>query len=138
MVDTRNCHPGDQWFYRVFDKNWTPSNSSYYYKLQHDKRGNPSTLRRFFKEHDDLNTYCGTYKILYQTERLGDMFLIMQRIENEVLDNFPYIGDDRTTDQVGDTFVAKFYPTGFGRLELTAPSEITARTIIEEYEKKNR
>ena len=133
MIHYNGCHPWEQWFCRFFDKNWTPSHSPYFYKLQFDKDGNPKHLQRFYKEKDGGTSYCGTYEILYYTERMGDQYIIMRRIANQTFEHIEYVGDERAPDEIGDSFVARFYPTGWERIEMMPPSQIAGEAVIEEY-----
>ena len=128
-------HPFTEYFCRVFDPDWTPSGSRYYYKLEYDQEGSPDKLRRFWKEGDGGSLYCGTYKILYTTERYGKHYVIIQRIENETFDDIRYIGDAETTDEIGDSFVAEYYPTGWGRIELNTTTQETLKSVSDEYVK---
>ena len=135
MITMQGCHPWEEWFCRVLDKDWTPSGSPYYYRLTFDKNRNPANLMGFYKESHTLHWYIGTFRILYRTERAGDHYLIMERIPNQEFEDIKYIGDGdkRLIGEVGDRFIARYYPTGWERIELMPADEKTAESIVREY-----
>ena len=78
-----------------------------------------------------LPQYCGTYEVLYKTERYGRFCLIMRRIMNEWK-----VAPHHTIssgEELETCIVMEYYPGTQGRIFMRGLSEETMQQIIQEY-----
>ncbi|MBQ9014552.1 MAG: hypothetical protein IJ109_00395 [Firmicutes bacterium] len=137
MIRYEGSHPWEQYFTRFFDKGWTQSGSPYYFQIIHDKKGNPSNLQCFYKEQGGGITYAGTYKILRTEEINGDNYVVLRRMDDEPFDDIKPCSDDKRLDNVGDIITARYYPTGWYRLELMPPVPSISERLLKEFDESS-
>lgn len=149
---------------KVADPDWTASGEKYFWKKHYRGKELPVLMQFERNEEERAYYYCGTYAILHDTERFGALYLVLKRIEHPEAEElaeqemsardfffeFDALGElpgtlngisvkDGTVQNkypVGAAFVAEYSPTGFGRLELKAPSSAANSGVLEEYNKK--
>lgn len=94
-----------------------------------DEIGRVQVLRKYLKE-DDLISYCGTFEILYKTEKGGRFCLVMRRRPDEwaVRPEHRLVNDDMES-----LIIAEYYPGVMSRIYLKGLPEDTVKTIADDY-----
>ncbi len=87
-------------------------------------------LRRYTKA-EMLPEYCGTYEVLYKTERLGRFCLIMRRRPDEW--KVPPEHQIQSEEELETMIIAEYYPDVLCRIYLKGLSEAAVKEITEEY-----
>ena len=98
-----------------------------------DEIGEKQILRKYDKSSGGFE-YCGTYQVLYKTERFSRHFLIMRRIANErpvPPEHHAVSGEEYET-----RVVAEYYPGLMCRVYLKGVSESMMQELTEDYQKK--
>ena len=98
-----------------------------------DEIGRTQILRKYTVGDDQkvLPCYCGTYEILYKTERAGRFCLIMHRCPDEwqVSEHHRMEGEE----EMRSLIVAEYYPGVLCRIYLKGLSRETVESITEEF-----
>lgn len=103
-----------------------------------DEIGKVQVLRRFVKPLDKSDrqamltpSYCGTFEILFKTERLGRFCLIMRRRPDEW--RVPPEFEIQDKQELETMIIAEYYPDVLCRIYMRGLPEETAKSVAEEY-----
>ncbi|MGX8774152.1 MAG: hypothetical protein ACSW8G_03750 [Bacillota bacterium] len=115
---------------KIFDPNI--DSPDVFFKM--DEIDDVQILRKYDKSSGEVR-YAGTYEVLFKTEDLNRLCLIMSRIENE-----KPVADDLTplAEELGALIVCEYAPGTHSRIYLKGLSEDAVNRIVDKYEKKQR
>lgn len=115
---------------KIFDPNI--DSPDVFFKM--DEIDDAQILRKYDKSSGEVR-YAGTYEVLFKTEDLNRLCLIMSRIENE-----KPVDDDLTplAEELGALIVCEYAPGTHSRIYLKGLSEDAVNRIVDKYEKKQR
>ena len=115
---------------KIFDPNI--DSPDVFYKM--DEIDDMQVLRKYDKSTGEVR-YAGTYEVLFKTEDLNRLCLIMTRIPNEkpVDDNLTSL-----SEELGALIVCEYAPGTHSRIYLKGVSEEAVHRIVDKYEKKGR
>ncbi len=115
---------------KIFDPNI--DSPDVFYKM--DEIDDMQVLRKYDKSTGEVR-YAGTYEVLFKTEDLNRLCLIMSRIANE-----KPVASDLTplSEELGALIVCEYSPGTHARIYLKGVSEEAVHRIVDKYEKKQR
>ena len=115
---------------KIFDPNI--DSPDVFYKM--DEIDDMQVLRKYDKSSGEVR-YAGTYEVLFKTEDLNRLCLIMSRLTDE-----EHVPDDLkpVSDESDALIVCEYAPGTHSRIYLKGVSEDAVHRIVDKYEKKQR